>query len=162
MIRSTRLKLCAPSRNAALCRLPAPRRRRPWFWPRARGYPISASWSARRRRRSRGDWRGRSRSSRACNNDCRRAAEFSSWANWRGWRAAGGAGSARPPPAGALGRPQHGGDEAAGAVKHEDRLKAVFVMMGVEEGSCWPPWTASKVSSMSMSKRPEARRRPRR
>jgi hypothetical protein len=34
---------------------------------------------------------------------------------------------------GALGRPQHGGDEAAGAVKYDDRRKAVFVMMRVEE-----------------------------
>jgi hypothetical protein len=36
-------------------------------------------------------------------------------------------------PAGALCRPQHGGDEAAGAVEHDDRLKTIFVMMRVEK-----------------------------
>ena len=35
--------------------------------------------------------------------------------------------------AGAPRRPQHGGDEAAGAVEHDDRLKTIFVVMRVEE-----------------------------
>ena len=35
--------------------------------------------------------------------------------------------------AGPLGGAQHGGDEAARAVEHHDRLKSVFVVMGVEQ-----------------------------
>jgi len=32
-----------------------------------------------------------------------------------------------------FGRTQHGGDEAALAIEHDDGLKAVFVMMGIEQ-----------------------------
>src|SRR6202140_4899855 len=35
--------------------------------------------------------------------------------------------------AGPLGGAKHGGDEAARAVEHDDRLKAIFIVMGIEE-----------------------------
>ena len=35
--------------------------------------------------------------------------------------------------AGPFGGTKNGGDEAAGAVEHDDRLKSVFVIMGVEQ-----------------------------
>src|SRR6202795_562324 len=35
--------------------------------------------------------------------------------------------------AGPLGGTKHGGDEAALAVEHDDRLKAIFVVMGIEQ-----------------------------
>ena len=34
---------------------------------------------------------------------------------------------------GAFGRAQHGGDEATLAIEHDDRLEAIFVMMGIEQ-----------------------------
>ena len=42
------------------------------------------------------------------------------------------------PPAGPLGRAQHGGDEAALAVEHHDGLEAVLVVMRVEQAQLLP------------------------
>src|SRR5271166_6550592 len=91
------------------------------------------SWSARRQGCIRGRWPDTSREPRGRNNGCRRAAGSRCWpmvADRAQQPAEEGFDllAARP-----LGGTKHGSDEAALAVEHDDRLKSVFVVMGVEQ-----------------------------
>src|SRR5450631_3921167 len=103
-------------------------------WLRGRRCGGARSWSARRRGYNRARWRDKSREPRESNNDCRRAALSASSASWRadGAQQAAQEGldlfAARP-----FGGAKHGGDEAALAIEHDDWLKAIFIVMGVEQ-----------------------------
>src|SRR5450631_4823563 len=48
-----------------------------------------------------------------------------------------------------LGGAKNGGDETALAVGHDNRLKTVLIVIALKSRYCWPPCTASKVSSIS-------------
>jgi hypothetical protein len=48
-----------------------------------------------------------------------------------------------------FGGAKHGGDEATLTIEHDDRLKAVFVVMRIEQTQLLAAMTASTVSSMS-------------
>ena len=138
-MRSTRLQLCAPSKNTLK------RRTLPFFGAASN---IAVALASRTRICARNvEVEGAHAEDevetvgaaevdrlRRGNNGCRHAAGFRSWANGCEWRAPGGA--ARPwisLPAGPSGGTQNGGDEAAGAVEDDDRLKAVFVIVRIEQ-----------------------------
>jgi hypothetical protein len=48
-----------------------------------------------------------------------------------------------------FGGTQHRRDEPPLAIEDDDRLEPVFVVVGMNKRRCWPPCTASNVSSMS-------------
>src|ERR1019366_9443489 len=103
----------------------------PSCWPRDPRYAGAMWWSERRPGCNRDRWPDTSREPRDCNNDCRRAARSGCWATDRPQQAAQeGADlfATRP-----FGGAKHSCDEAALAVEHDDRLKAIFVVMRIEE-----------------------------
>ena len=137
MMRSTRLQLWAASWNWPKRRtLPHPGRRL-----EARGGALlqrcdmtarALRWGPDRKPNPPGS-SGTSRTLPGTHNGCRRAAKSRPLANGCAGRRPGGAQSRGSPPARSLAGPQQRGDKTALCVEHNDRLKALIVVVGVEQ-----------------------------
>jgi hypothetical protein len=91
------------------------------------------SWSAQRPGCNRDRWPDTSREPRDCNSDCRRAVGSRSSASWHDGEQQAAQEGANLLAAGSFGGTKNGGDEAALAIEYDDRLKAVFVIMRIEQ-----------------------------